>query len=75
MRAQRLAALGLGVVVDESTLDADTLARAIDDAAGRAGTRSFDFDLDGARRSAEIVAGLLMVPPAAALPPSAEAHR
>jgi predicted glycosyltransferase len=57
-RAARLARLALAFVVDESTLDARSLANAIDEAGSR-GSRAFDFDTDGARRAAEIVARLL----------------
>jgi predicted glycosyltransferase len=57
-RAARLARLALAVVVEESTLDARTLATAIDEA-GTRGARGFDFDTDGARQAAEIVARLL----------------
>ena len=57
-RAARLARLALAVVVDESTLDARSLANAIDEA-GTRGSRTFGFDTDGARRAADIVARLL----------------
>jgi predicted glycosyltransferase len=59
-RAARLAGLALAVVVDESTLDARSLASAIDEA-GTRGSGGFDFDTDGARRAADIVARLLSV--------------
>jgi predicted glycosyltransferase len=59
MRAQRLEALGLAVVVDEDRLAADTLAAAVDAAATRPRWGRFDFDCDGARRSAELIGRML----------------
>lgn len=59
MRAQRLAAHELAVVVDERELAPAVLARAVDEAATRARWGRWDFASDGARRSAGIVAEML----------------
>ncbi|HVE49301.1 MAG TPA: glycosyltransferase [Casimicrobiaceae bacterium] len=57
MRAGRLAARGLAVVVDEHGLGAPSLAEAIDLAATRPPT-PWNYDIDGVPRSAQIVAEL-----------------
>ena len=59
MRADRLAALGLAVVVDEAGLTPQALAAAIDEAVSRPRRRGFDFGFDGARRSAEVIGRML----------------
>lgn len=59
MRAKRLAAHELAIVVDERDLAPAELAHAVDAAATRARWGRWDFASDGARRSAEIIAELL----------------
>jgi predicted glycosyltransferase len=58
-RGQRLAALGLAIVLDDRTLSPQALAQAVDEAAERAVWGRWDFDSDGAARTAELVSTLL----------------
>jgi predicted glycosyltransferase len=55
-RARLLAARGLVELLEESALDPAALAAAIDRAAARPAPRAHGIDLEGARRSAELVA-------------------
>lgn len=57
-RGDRLRHFGLAVVVDDRTLSPEGLARAVDDAAATVFNR-WDFDSDGAARTAAIVAETL----------------
>lgn len=57
-RAERLASRGLARVVDEADLTPQSLAAAIDGAAGDP-PPAWTFDANGARRTAEVVMGLL----------------
>jgi predicted glycosyltransferase len=59
MRAERLAAHDLAIVVDERNLGPATLAKAVDEAGTRRHWGRWDFASDGARRTAEIVLELL----------------
>jgi predicted glycosyltransferase len=59
MRADRLAAHDLAIVVDERSLAPLTLARAVDDAGTRTRWGRWDFASDGARCTAELVSDLL----------------
>ena len=54
LRAERLAAIGRAVVIDENHLDPPHLAAAIEAALAQ-DVASVDLDLDGARRSARLV--------------------
>jgi predicted glycosyltransferase len=56
MRARLFAEKGLLEVVDEDSLSPEALARAIDRAAARPRPPAPEIDLDGARRTAELVA-------------------
>jgi predicted glycosyltransferase len=58
-RGERLRAFGLAVVADDRTLSAETLAEAVDDAGTRAAFARWDFDSDGATRTAELLGGML----------------
>ena len=58
-RGERLREFGLAVVVDDRTLTPESLARAVDDAGTRASFGRFDFDSDGAARTAVLLAELL----------------
>jgi len=58
-RGERLRDFGLAVIVDDRTLTPETLARAVDEAGTRAGFAGWNFDSDGATRTAELVAGML----------------
>lgn len=58
-RARRLVELGLAQRVAESELSGPLLASAIDRAGAADRPRSADWSFDGARRSAEIVAGMV----------------
>jgi predicted glycosyltransferase len=58
-RGERLREFGLAVVVDDSTLTPESLARAVDDAGTRVSFGRFDFDSDGATRTAVLLAELL----------------
>jgi predicted glycosyltransferase len=58
-RGERLRDFGLAVVLDDRTLTPETLARAVDDAGTSAGFARWNFDSDGAKRTAELVAGML----------------
>jgi predicted glycosyltransferase len=55
MRAQLLADRGLLEVLDEKALSADSLAAAVDRAAARARPARVEVDMNGARRSAELI--------------------
>lgn len=57
LRARMLAERGRIECVDEVALSPDTLAAAVDRAAARARPRRTAIDLDGARRSAELITG------------------
>jgi len=57
-RATRLADLGLAELVDEEHLAPETLAAAVDAAAARPRWGRWPFAMDGARRSAELIARL-----------------
>jgi predicted glycosyltransferase len=61
MRAERLAALGAVELLRESELSPGNLARAIERAAGRMPPR-LTIDMDGARRSARVIAAMLASP-------------
>jgi predicted glycosyltransferase len=65
-RGARLREFGLAVVVDDRTLTAATLAQAVDDAGTRTSFGHFDFDSDGAARTAAMLAGMLAARSAAA---------
>ena len=58
-RGERLRDFGLAVVLDDRTLTPETLARAVDDAGTSAGFARWNFDSDGAKRTTELVAGML----------------
>jgi predicted glycosyltransferase len=58
-RGERLAAFGLAVVVDDRTLTPERLAAAVDEAGTRERFARWDFESDGAARTAELVAQLL----------------
>jgi len=58
-RGERLREFGLAVVVDDRTLTPESLARAVDDAGTRTSFGRFDFDSDGAARTAVLLAELL----------------
>ena len=60
-RGERLAAFGLAVVVDDRTLTPESLAAAVDDAGSRERFARWDFDSDGAARTADLVTRLLAV--------------
>jgi predicted glycosyltransferase len=62
-RGERLQAFGCATVVDDRQLTPATLADAVDDAATRPGFAPFDFDCDGAARTAELVAALVATAP------------
>lgn len=57
-RAERLAARGLARILPEAELTADALLRAVDAHLAAPPPRPHAFDLDGARRSVEIVAAM-----------------
>ena len=57
-RAERLAARGLARILPEAALTADALLRAVDAQLAAPPPRPHAFDLDGARRSVEIVAAM-----------------
>ena len=61
LRAERLAALGRAVVLDENDLDATHMAAAIEAALAQ-DVAAVDLDLDGSRRSARIVMDLAARP-------------
>ena len=54
-RAERLADLGVAIMLKEEGLSAKTLAGAVDDAIGLPAPRLFDIDLDGAAKSAMLL--------------------
>lgn len=58
-RGERLRAFGLAVVVDDRTLSAESLAEAVDDAGTRKAFTRWDFDSDGAARTALLLARML----------------
>ena len=58
LRAERLAALGAAEMVRESELSADSLARAVERAAARDPAK-IAIDIDGASRSARLIAGMI----------------
>ena len=58
-RGERLREFGLAVVVDDRTLTPAKLAAAVDDAGTRTWFGRFDFDSDGAARTAAMLADLL----------------
>jgi predicted glycosyltransferase len=58
-RGERLRDFDLAVVVDDRTLTAETLARAVDEAASRPAFGRWDFASDGAARTAALVGELL----------------
>ena len=58
-RGERLRDFGLAAVVDDRTLTPQTLARAVDDAGTRTGFTRWDFESDGAARTAALLAGML----------------
>ena len=55
-RGERLAHFGLAVVVDDRTLTPEALAAAVDDAGTREGFARWDFESDGAARTAALLA-------------------
>ena len=59
MRANRLRDLELAVVVDDGMVSPAALASAIDAAGSREKWGRWDFDCDGAARSAAIIAGMI----------------
>lgn len=65
-RAKRLGALDLAIVVDDRMLGPETLARAVDAAAARTAWGRWDFDTDGAARTADIIADMVSLPAARA---------
>jgi predicted glycosyltransferase len=58
-RGERLRAFDLAVVVDDRTLTPEGLARAVDDAGIRTRFGHFDFDSDGAARTAAMLEEML----------------
>ena len=58
-RGERLAAFGLAVVVDDRSLTPETLAAAVDDAGTRERFARWDFESDGAARTASLIEDLL----------------
>ena len=58
-RAVRLAEFGLAIVVDDRTYTPGILAQAVDSAGAREQWGTWDFDSDGASRSASIVGELI----------------
>ena len=58
-RGVRLREFDLAVVVDDRTLTAEALARAVDDAGTRTSLGHLDFDSDGAARTASMLAEML----------------
>ena len=58
-RGARLREFDLAVVVDDPTLTAEGLAHAVDDAGTRTRFGHFDFDSDGAARTAALLAEML----------------
>ena len=65
-RGERLREFDVAVVVDDRTMTPESLALAIDDAGTRTHFGRFDFDSDGATRSAALLAELLAARAAAA---------
>lgn len=55
-RAERLAALGVAIMVEETALSPERLAAAVDDALASAPPDPAGFDLDGAAKSAALIA-------------------
>jgi predicted glycosyltransferase len=66
-RGARLREFALAVVVDDRTLTAEALAQAVDDAGTRTSFGHFDFDSDGAARTASMLAEMLAARSAAAV--------
>lgn len=60
-RGERLRKFDLALVVDDRSLGAEALARAVDDAGTRSGFARWDFDSDGATRTATLLAELLAI--------------
>ena len=58
-RAQRLRELGMAIVVEGSEDLAAALAAAVDEAAASHDWPRWDFDCDGARRSAELIVEMI----------------
>jgi predicted glycosyltransferase len=58
-RGERLREFGLAVVVDDRALTPERLAAAVDDAGTRTSFGRFDFDSDGAARTATMLADML----------------
>jgi len=58
-RGARLREFDLAVVVDDRTLTAEALAQAVDDAGTRTSFGHFDFDSDGAARTASMLVEML----------------
>ena len=67
-RGERLREFDVAVVVDDRTMTPESLALAIDDAGTRTHFGRFDFDSDGATRSAALLAELLAARAAAPAP-------
>lgn len=66
-RGARLREFALAVVVDDRSLTAEALAQAVDDAGTRTSFGHFDFDSDGAARTASMLAGMLAARSASAV--------
>ena len=66
-RGARLREFGLAVVVDDRSLSAEGVAHAVDDAGTRTSFGHFDFDSDGAARTASMLAEMLAARSAAAV--------
>ena len=61
-RGERLRNFGLAVIVDDRTLTPESLAQAVDEAGSRDDFGRWDFDSDGATRTATLLAGMLDAP-------------
>ena len=58
-RGERLRQFGLAVIADDRTLTPELLAHAVDEAGSRDDFGRWDFDSDGATRTATLLAGML----------------
>ena len=63
-RGERLSHFGLAIVVDDRSLTPQVLAQAVDDAGTRSNWGRWDFDSDGAARTATLLGGMLGSPAA-----------
>ena len=58
-RGERLRHFGLAVIVDDRTLTPESLAQAVDEAGSRDDFGRWDFDSEGATRTATLLAGMI----------------